>query len=154
MVLSCRLKADKELVKDVYTAAKRLKMERVKQVVFSTTDMQYCMFKCSPNVKMFKLLSSLIGQICGNYLLSKIESHSAISFRNFSSCMGDGRMLSKIDIYIQEHLLEVSEQEDFFKLPRLKVSLPWAMFYCNLNGAVQLNTIFQVVIMTFLADIR
>lgn len=27
-----RLKADKELVKDVYSAAKRLKMERVKQV--------------------------------------------------------------------------------------------------------------------------
>uniref|UniRef100_A0A8C8LX98 BTB domain-containing protein n=1 Tax=Oncorhynchus tshawytscha TaxID=74940 RepID=A0A8C8LX98_ONCTS len=89
---TAQLKADKELVKDVYTAAKRLKMERVKQ-------------------------------ICGNYLLSKMESHSAISFRNFSSCMGDGRMLSKIDIYIQEHLLEVSEQEDFFKLPRLKLEV-------------------------------
>lgn len=29
-----RLKADKELVKEVYSAAKRLKMERVKQVRF------------------------------------------------------------------------------------------------------------------------
>lgn len=28
-----RLKADKELVKDVYSAAKKLKMDRVKQVV-------------------------------------------------------------------------------------------------------------------------
>ncbi|XP_041705208.1 influenza virus NS1A-binding protein homolog A-like [Coregonus clupeaformis] len=89
---TAQLKADKELVKDVYTAAKRLKMERVKQ-------------------------------ICGNYLLSKVESQSAISFRNFSSCMGDGLMLSKIDAYIQEHLLEVSEQEDFLKLPRLKLEV-------------------------------
>lgn len=29
---SNRLKADKELVKDVYSAAKKLKMDRVKQV--------------------------------------------------------------------------------------------------------------------------
>lgn len=31
-VALCRLKADKELVKEVYSAAKRLKMDRVKQV--------------------------------------------------------------------------------------------------------------------------
>lgn len=36
--------------------------------------------------------------------------------------MGDTRLLAKIDCYIQEHLLEISEQEDFLKLPRLKVS--------------------------------
>uniref|UniRef100_A0A4W5KVU0 Influenza virus NS1A binding protein a n=1 Tax=Hucho hucho TaxID=62062 RepID=A0A4W5KVU0_9TELE len=103
---TAKLKADKELVKDVYTAAKRLKMERVKQ-------------------------------ICGNYLLSKMESQSAISFRNFSSCMGDGRMLSKIDIYIQEHLLEVSEQEDFLKLPRLKVqTLYYSADHKLLDGAL------------------
>ena len=53
-----------------------------------------------------------------------MDSHSAISFRNFASCMGDGRVLAKVDAYIQEHLLEVSEQEDFLKLPRLKVSPP------------------------------
>lgn len=35
--------------------------------------------------------------------------------------MGDGRLLAKVDAYIQDHLLEVSEQEDFLKLPRLKV---------------------------------
>lgn len=29
-----RLKADKELVKDVYSAAKKLKMDRVKQVEY------------------------------------------------------------------------------------------------------------------------
>ncbi|XP_038855653.1 influenza virus NS1A-binding protein homolog A-like isoform X2 [Salvelinus namaycush] len=103
---TAQLKADKELVKDVYTAAKRLKMERVKQ-------------------------------ICGNYLLSKMESQSAISFRNFSSCMGDSRMLSKIDIYIQEHLLEVSEQEDFLKLPRLKVqTLYYSADHKLLDGAL------------------
>ncbi|KAM9528719.1 influenza virus NS1A-binding protein homolog A-like isoform 2-T4 [Salvelinus alpinus] len=103
---TAQLKADKELVKDVYTAAKRLKMERVKQ-------------------------------ICGNYLLSKMESQSAISFRNFSSFMGDGRMLSKIDIYIQEHLLEVSEQEDFLKLPRLKVqTLYYSADHKLLDGAL------------------
>lgn len=61
-------------------------------------------------------------QICGDYLLSKMDSQSAISYRNFASCMGDGRLLGKIDSYIQEHLLDVSEQEDFLKLPRLKVS--------------------------------
>lgn len=37
--------------------------------------------------------------------------------------MGDGRLLAKVDAFIQDHLLEVSEQEDFLKLPRLKVSL-------------------------------
>uniref|UniRef100_A0A671PEE8 Influenza virus NS1A-binding protein homolog A n=1 Tax=Sinocyclocheilus anshuiensis TaxID=1608454 RepID=A0A671PEE8_9TELE len=89
---TAQLKADKELVKEVYSAAKRLKMDRVKQ-------------------------------ICGDYLLSKMDSQSAISYRNFASCMGDGCLLGKIDSYIQEHLLDVSEQEDFLKLPRLKVQM-------------------------------
>lgn len=61
-------------------------------------------------------------QICGDYLLSKMGSQNAISFRNFASSMGDGRVLAKVDAYIQDHLLEVSEQEDFLKLPRLKVN--------------------------------
>ncbi|KAG5847399.1 hypothetical protein ANANG_G00125630 [Anguilla anguilla] len=89
---TAQLKADKELVKDVYSAAKRLKMERVKQ-------------------------------ICGDYLLSKMDHQSAISYRHFASSMGDGRLLSKIDGYIQEHLLEISEQDDFLKLPRLKLEV-------------------------------
>uniref|UniRef100_A0A8C5I5S2 BTB domain-containing protein n=1 Tax=Gouania willdenowi TaxID=441366 RepID=A0A8C5I5S2_GOUWI len=87
---TAQLKADKELVKEVYSAAKRFKMERVKQ-------------------------------ICGDYLLSKMDSQNAISFRNFASSMGDGRVLAKVDAFIQDHILEVSEQEDFLKLPRLKV---------------------------------
>uniref|UniRef100_A0A667WGH2 Influenza virus NS1A binding protein a n=1 Tax=Myripristis murdjan TaxID=586833 RepID=A0A667WGH2_9TELE len=87
---TAQLKADKELVKEVYSAAKRFKMERVKQ-------------------------------ICGDYLLSKMDSLNAISFRNFASSMGDSRVLAKVDAYIQDHLLDVSEQEDFLKLPRLKV---------------------------------
>uniref|UniRef100_A0A3B4WK05 Influenza virus NS1A binding protein a n=1 Tax=Seriola lalandi dorsalis TaxID=1841481 RepID=A0A3B4WK05_SERLL len=87
---TAQLKADKELVKEVYSAAKRFKMERVKQ-------------------------------ICGDYLLSKMDSQNAISFRNFASSMGDARVLAKVDAFIQDHLLEVSEQEDFLKLPRLKV---------------------------------
>ncbi|XP_054645947.1 influenza virus NS1A-binding protein homolog A isoform X2 [Dunckerocampus dactyliophorus] len=89
---TAQLKADKGLVKDVYSAAKRFKMERVKQ-------------------------------ICGDYLLSKMDSQNAISFRNFASSMGDARVLAKVDAYIQDHLLEVSEQEDFLKLPRLKLEV-------------------------------
>ncbi|XP_015232155.1 influenza virus NS1A-binding protein homolog A [Cyprinodon tularosa] len=89
---TAQLKAEKELVKDVYSAAKRFKMERVKQ-------------------------------ICGDYLLSKVDSQNAISFRNFANFMGDGRLLAKVDAYIQDHLLEVSEQEDFLKLPRLKLEV-------------------------------
>ncbi|XP_061635915.1 influenza virus NS1A-binding protein homolog A isoform X3 [Phyllopteryx taeniolatus] len=89
---TAQLKADKELVKDVYTAAKRFKMERVKQ-------------------------------ICGDYLLSKMDSQNAISFRNFASSMADARVLTKVDAYIQDHLLEVSEQDDFLKLPRLKLEV-------------------------------
>lgn len=50
-----------------------------------------------------------------------MDSQSAISFRNFASSMGDVRVLAKVDAFIQDHLLEVSEQEDFLKLPRLKV---------------------------------
>ncbi|NXD08579.1 NS1BP protein, partial [Nothocercus nigrocapillus] len=89
---TAQLKADKELVKDVYSAAKKLKMERVKQV-------------------------------CGDYLLSKMDIQSCISYRNFASSMGDSRLLSKIDSYIQEHLLHISEQEEFLKLPRLKLEV-------------------------------
>ncbi|KAI1882922.1 hypothetical protein AGOR_G00239880 [Albula goreensis] len=89
---TAQLKADKDLVKDVYSAAKRLKMERVKQ-------------------------------ICGDYLLSKMDCGTAISYRHFASSMGDGRLLGKIDGYIQEHLLEISEQDDFLKLPRLKLEV-------------------------------
>ncbi|XP_015491509.1 influenza virus NS1A-binding protein [Parus major] len=89
---TAQLKADKELVKDVYSAAKKLKMERVKQV-------------------------------CGDYLLSKMDTQSCISYRNFASCMGDSRLLNKIDGYIQEHLVEISEQEEFLKLPRLKLEI-------------------------------
>ncbi|XP_041913989.1 influenza virus NS1A-binding protein homolog A [Alosa sapidissima] len=89
---TAQLKADKELVKEVYSAAKRLKMERVKQ-------------------------------ICGDYLLSKMDAQSAISYRHFASGMGDTRLLGKIDGFIQENLLEVSEQEDFLKLPRLKLEV-------------------------------
>lgn len=51
-----------------------------------------------------------------------MDAQSAISYRHFASGMGDSRLLGKIDSFIQEHLLEVSEQEDFLKLPRLKVS--------------------------------
>uniref|UniRef100_A0A3B5QSV2 Influenza virus NS1A binding protein a n=1 Tax=Xiphophorus maculatus TaxID=8083 RepID=A0A3B5QSV2_XIPMA len=87
---TAQLKAERELVKDVYSAAKRFKMERVKQ-------------------------------ICGDYLLSKVDSQNAISFRNFANSMSDGRLLAKVDAYIQDHLLDISEQEDFLKLPRLKV---------------------------------
>uniref|UniRef100_A0A3Q2PJH9 Influenza virus NS1A binding protein a n=1 Tax=Fundulus heteroclitus TaxID=8078 RepID=A0A3Q2PJH9_FUNHE len=89
---TAQLKAEKDLVKDVYSAAKRFKMERVKQ-------------------------------ICGDYLLSKVDSQNAISFRSFANFMGDGRLLAKVDAYIQDHLLEVSEQEDFLKLPRLKLDV-------------------------------
>uniref|UniRef100_A0A8B9BHU6 Influenza virus NS1A binding protein n=1 Tax=Anser brachyrhynchus TaxID=132585 RepID=A0A8B9BHU6_9AVES len=89
---TAQLKADKELVKDVYSAAKKLKMERVKQV-------------------------------CGDYLLSKMDIQSCICYRNFASCMGDSRLLNKIDGYIQEHLLQISEQEEFLKLPRLKLEV-------------------------------
>uniref|UniRef100_A0A669EM82 Influenza virus NS1A binding protein a n=1 Tax=Oreochromis niloticus TaxID=8128 RepID=A0A669EM82_ORENI len=76
---TAQLKADKELVKEVYSAAKRFKMERVKQ-------------------------------ICGDYLLSKLDSQNA-------------RFLSQVDAFIQDHLLDVSEQEDFLKLPRLKLEV-------------------------------
>ncbi|XP_056271234.1 influenza virus NS1A-binding protein homolog A isoform X1 [Pseudoliparis swirei] len=89
---TAQLKADKELVKEVYSAARRFKMERVKQ-------------------------------ICGDYLLSKTDSESAISLRNFASSVGDARVLAKVDAFIQDHLLEVSEQEDFLKLPRLKLEV-------------------------------
>lgn len=54
-----------------------------------------------------------------------MDSQNAISFRNFASSMGDARVLSKVDAYIQDHLLEVSEQDDFLKLPRLKVKLDY-----------------------------
>ncbi|KAE8611050.1 hypothetical protein XENTR_v10012317 [Xenopus tropicalis] len=87
-----QLKAETDLVKDVYSAAKKLKIDRVKQV-------------------------------CGDYLLSKIDVQSCISYRNFVNAMGDWRLLSKIDNYIQEHLLEISEQEDFLKLPRLNLEI-------------------------------
>uniref|UniRef100_A0A2K5DFI9 Influenza virus NS1A binding protein n=1 Tax=Aotus nancymaae TaxID=37293 RepID=A0A2K5DFI9_AOTNA len=87
---TAQLKADKELVKDVYSAAKKLKMDRVKQV-------------------------------CGDYLLSRMDVTSCISYRNFASCMGDSRLLNKVDAYIQEHLLQISGEEEFLKLPRLKV---------------------------------
>lgn len=50
-----------------------------------------------------------------------MDSQNAISLRNFASSMGDGRFLAKVDAFIQDNLLEVSEQEDFLKLPRLKV---------------------------------
>lgn len=66
-------------------------------------------------------LMSSTPQICGDYLLSKMDFQNAISFRNFASSMGDSRLLAKVDSYIQDHLLDVSEQEDFLKLPRLKV---------------------------------
>ncbi|NP_001085246.1 uncharacterized protein LOC432344 [Xenopus laevis] len=87
-----QLKAETDLVKDVYSAARKLKIERVKQV-------------------------------CGDYLMSKIDAQSCISYRNFVNTMGDWRLLSKIDHYIQEHLLEISEQDDFLKLPRLNLEI-------------------------------
>uniref|UniRef100_A0A671NU71 Influenza virus NS1A-binding protein homolog B-like n=1 Tax=Sinocyclocheilus anshuiensis TaxID=1608454 RepID=A0A671NU71_9TELE len=96
---TAQLKADKDLVRDVYSAAKKLKLERVKQ-------------------------------ICGDYLLSKIDSQSAISYRNFASSVADGRLLGKIDAFIQDHLQEISEQDDFLKLPRLKLEV---MLEDNLN---------------------
>jgi len=68
--------------------------------------------------------SHYCAQICGDYLLSKTDSESAISLRNFASSVGDARVLAKVDAFIQDHLLEVSEQEDFLKLPRLKVRPP------------------------------
>lgn len=60
-------------------------------------------------------------KVCGDYLLSRMDVTSCISYRNFASCMGDSRLLNKVDAYIQEHLLQISEEEEFLKLPRLKV---------------------------------
>uniref|UniRef100_A0A4W3KDE0 Influenza virus NS1A binding protein b n=1 Tax=Callorhinchus milii TaxID=7868 RepID=A0A4W3KDE0_CALMI len=87
---TAQLKADKDLVKDVYSAAKKLKMDRVRQV-------------------------------CGDHILSRMEVQNCISYRNFASQMGDSRLLGQIDNCIQEHLMEISEQDAFLKLPRLKV---------------------------------
>lgn len=64
-----------------------------------------------------------------------MDSQNAISFRNFASSMGDARLLDKVDIFIQDHLLEVSEQEDFLKLPRLKVILIYMILKCNISEA-------------------
>ncbi|XP_051556645.1 influenza virus NS1A-binding protein homolog B [Myxocyprinus asiaticus] len=96
---TAQLKADKDLVSDVYSAAKKLKLDRVKQ-------------------------------ICGDHMLSKMDCQSAISYRNFASSMADCRLLSKIDSYIHDHLQEISEQDDFLKLPRLKLDV---MLEENLN---------------------
>ena len=60
-------------------------------------------------------------KVCGDYLLSRMDVTSCISYRNFASCMGDSRLLNKVDAYIQEHLLQISEEEEFLKLPRLNV---------------------------------
>ncbi|XP_051554079.1 influenza virus NS1A-binding protein homolog B-like isoform X2 [Myxocyprinus asiaticus] len=87
-----QLKADKDLVSDVYSAAKKLKLDRVKQ-------------------------------LCGDYLLSKMDCQSVISYRNFASSVTDCRLLSKIDSYIHDHLQEISKQDDFLKLPRLKLDV-------------------------------
>lgn len=81
---------------------------------------------------------NFISQICGDFLLSKMDSQNAISYRNFASSMADARLLAKIDCYIQENLLAISELEDFLKLPRLKVRLTFtaltflfsAMHFC------------------------
>ena len=84
------MKADKELVKDVYYAPKKLKMDQVKKV-------------------------------CANYLLSRMDVTSSISYQNFASYMGDLCLLNKLDAFIQECLLQISEEEEFFKLPQLKL---------------------------------
>uniref|UniRef100_A0A4W3JX28 Influenza virus NS1A binding protein b n=1 Tax=Callorhinchus milii TaxID=7868 RepID=A0A4W3JX28_CALMI len=89
---TAQLKADKDLVKDVYSAAKKLKMDRVRQV-------------------------------CGDHILSRMEVQNCISYRNFASQMGDSRLLGQIDNCIQEHLMEISEQDAFLKLPRLKLEV-------------------------------
>ncbi|XP_069794279.1 influenza virus NS1A-binding protein homolog A isoform X4 [Narcine bancroftii] len=52
-----------------------------------------------------------------------MDVQNCISYRNFASQMGDSRLLSQIDSCIQENLLEISEQDEFLKLPRLKVKL-------------------------------
>lgn len=67
------------------------------------------------------VLVYFFSKVCGDYLLSRMDVSSCISYRNFASCMGDSRLLNKVDAYIQEHLLQISEEEEFLKLPRLKV---------------------------------
>ncbi|XP_076832976.1 influenza virus NS1A-binding protein homolog B isoform X2 [Brachyhypopomus gauderio] len=71
-----------------------------------------------------------VKQICGDYLLSKMDCQSAIAYRSFASSMGDDRLLSNVDAYIQEHLLEIAEKDNFLKLPRLKLEV---MLDENLN---------------------
>jgi len=65
-----------------------------------------------------------------------MDSQSAISYRNFASSMADGRLLGKIDGYIQDHLQEISEQDDFLKLPRLKVCLSKTSYYTLKNAGL------------------
>lgn len=50
-----------------------------------------------------------------------MDVSSCISYRSFASRMGDSRFLHQVDTYIQEHLVQVAEEEEFLKLPRLKV---------------------------------
>lgn len=62
--------------------------------------------------------------------------------------MGDARVLAKVDAFIQDHLLEVSEQEDFLKLPRLKVLASKCPFAPTLKlasiGGLKLNNIYWI----------
>ncbi|XP_061434733.1 influenza virus NS1A-binding protein [Lethenteron reissneri] len=89
---TARLEASIDLVKDVYSAAKKLKMDRVRQV-------------------------------CGDYLLSCVDGTNCISYRNFAGHMDDSRLLAQVDAFIQSHLVEISEGEEFLKLPRLQVEV-------------------------------
>ncbi|KAF1385464.1 hypothetical protein PFLUV_G00108040 [Perca fluviatilis] len=67
------------------------------------------------------------GQFCDVRL--QVCGHELMAHRAVLACcspylsMGDVRVLAKVDAFIQEHLLEVSEQEDFLKLPRLKLEV-------------------------------
>lgn len=123
-----RLKAERDLVRDVYSAAKKLKMERVKQVsvmplIYINRCFVFFLWGHAGYCNLFFQHYFSAVQICGDYLLSKIDCQSVIAYRNFASSMGDGRLLGKIDSYIQEHLMDISEKDDFLKLPRLKASL-------------------------------
>lgn len=98
------------------------------EIILKQTNVGYTWFLQATNNIYCEVVINYIylqhaPQICGDYLLSKMDSQNAISFRNFASSMGDARVLAKVDAYIQDHLLEVSEQDDFLKLPRLKVKI-------------------------------
>ncbi|XP_019643606.1 PREDICTED: influenza virus NS1A-binding protein homolog A-like [Branchiostoma belcheri] len=71
--------------------------------------------------KLFRMES--VRKTCSNYLATHLTPANSVGVRSFAYAVNDHELISVVDKYIRDNIMEVSVNKEFLLLPRLQVEL-------------------------------